>query len=263
MADIKIYSLEQQLKSLEIDIKKITTEIESRAKQAMSLLQQQVYGKIVEKAQTELRSRRKIYLENLGMMSESDNLWVVYLRKGAGWIENGMPPHNMIGDLTSGPKSRVAKDGSRYNIIPFKHNRPPQAVSRAQLQIQNIVKNELKRLGLDKPITIGGRPVIGRAATLKTELTGPGMPVSRHGKPILQNLIIYQRIVKTQSGRERVVRDIMTFRTASTKQYGTGLWDHPGLEGVKFFNKIAPEVDKMWDAMVKDIVKLMQSPSDR
>lgn len=259
MADIKTYSLEQQLKEFQIDINNLTAEIEARAKAAMSLLQQQVYGKIVEKAQAELRSRRTIYLENLGMINQTDTIWVVYLKKPAGWIENGMPPHNMIPALTSGPKARVAKDGSRYNIIPFKHNKPPQAVSRAQLQIQEIVKSELKRLGLDKPVMIGDRPALGRVATLKTELTGPGMPYTKRGTPILANLTIYQRLVKTASGKERIQRDIMTFRVASTKQIGKGVWDHPGLEGAKLFEKTAPEVQEMWDQMVNDIVKTIHS----
>lgn len=36
-------------------------------------------------------------------------------------LEEGTPERDMKPDLVSGPKSRVAKDGNRYNIIPFRH----------------------------------------------------------------------------------------------------------------------------------------------
>lgn len=251
----KTYVLETALKELQTDIKTLTQEIENRAVQAMSLLQQQVYGKIVEKAQEQLKSRRPIYLANLGMINESDRIWVVYLKKDAAWIEDGIKPHEMIDNLTSGPKARTAKDGSRYNIIPFKHNKPANLISSAQLQIQNIVKAELKKRGLDKPIKVGDKIVSGKAAVLKRELTGPNFPMSRTGTPILANLIIYQRMITTAQGKQKLQRDIMTFRVASTKQKGSGKWMHPGLEGANLFKQVEKDVDEMWSQMVKDIVK--------
>lgn len=259
----KKYDLEEQLKSLGIEIGQLTKEIENRAKQGMSLLQQQIYGKIVEKAQEKLKSTRHIYLANLGMLNETDNLYVVYLKKEAAWIEDGMEPHEMIDDLTHGPKSKHAKDGSRYNIIPFKHNKNPQHTSRAQMQIQKVVKSELKKRGLDKPIMVDGRPKLGRAATLKTELTGKGMPVNKFNRPILAGLTIYQREVKTKSGKTKIQRDVMTFRVASTKQKGSGMWYHPGMDAANFFKEVEKEVDGMWNEMLKDIVgsvKVQQAP---
>lgn len=254
MADIKIYELESDLEKLGVDVSRFLDQIEGQAKNAMQILHRQVYGFVVEEAESSLKSRRNIYLQNLGMMNESDNLWVVYLKKPAAWIENGMEPHNMIENLVKGPKAKTAKDGSRYNVIPFQYNKKPQESSRAHLQIQNLVKQELKKMGLDKPIMRNGQPAVGRVATLQNTLTGPGMPVSRHGRPLLQGLTIYQRVVQTASGKQKVVRDIMTFRVASTKQIGTGLWDHPGLKGAKIFDKVAKKVDEAWSKMINDIV---------
>lgn len=251
---IKKYDLEAQLKELGLEINQLTKAIEDRAKQGMRFLQQQAYGKIVEKANEKLKSTRSIYLANLGMISQNDNLWVVYLKKEAAWIEDGMEPHEMIDKLTSGKKARTAKDGSRYNIIPFKHNKPPQQTSRAQMQIQETVKRELKKLKLNKIIMDNGKPKIGKVAVLKHELTGFDMPHTKTGRPILAGLTIYQREVKTSTGKTKVVRDIMTFRTVSTKQKGSGMWMHPGLKAANIFEEVSKEIDKMWDEMVKDII---------
>lgn len=256
MADFKKYDLEEQLKTLGIELTQLTTEIESRAKQGMSLLQQQIYGKIVEKAQEKLKSQRHIYLANLGMMNESDNLYVVYLKKEAAWIEDGMEAHEMIDDLTSGPKSKTAKDGSRYNIIPFQHNKNPQKTSRAQMQIQNVVKKELKARGLDKTIMVGGKPKLGRAATL--DLVGKGMPTNKFNRPILAGLTIYQREIKSKEGKSRIKRDVMTFRVASTKQKGSGMWFHHGMKGADIFKEVEKEIDQMWNQMLQDIVGKVQ-----
>ncbi len=248
----KKYDLEEQLKALGVEIKQLTTEIESRAKQSMGLLQQQIYGKIVEKAQDKLKSTRSTYIANLGMLNESDNLYVVYLKKEAAWIEDGMEAHEMIDDLTQGPKAKTAKDGSRYNIIPFKHNKSPQNTSRAQMQIQNVVKKELKARGLDKTIMVNGRPATGRVATL--DLVGKNMPTNKFNKPILAGLTIYQREVKTKAGKSMIKRDVMTFRVASTKQKGSGMWFHPGSKGANIFKEVEQEVDQMWQQMMKDIL---------
>ena len=252
----KKYTLEEQLKQFGIEISQITGEIERRAKESIKLLQQQAHAKIVEKATEKLHSTRHIYIANLGMISPNDNVYVVYLRKGAEWIEDGMPPHEMIDDLTSGPKARVAKDGSRYNIIPFKHNKPPQHTSRAQMKIQEIVKEELTKRGLNKVIKASsGQPIFGKVASLKDELTGEGMPTNKFGRPILAGLTIYQKPIKTSTGKIMVQRDIMTFRVASTKQKGTGMWHHPGLKAANIFEEVEKEIDKMWDEMLKEILK--------
>lgn len=261
MPDFKKYDLESQLKELGMEIGQLTSEIENRAKQAMGLLQQQIYGKIVEKAQEKLKSTRSTYIQNLGMINDQDNLWVVYLKKEAAWIEDGLKPHEMIDNLTKGPKAKTAKDGSRYNIIPFKHNKSPDVTSRAQMQIQSVVKSELKKRGLDKTIMVGGKPGVGKVASL--DLVGKGMPVSKFNKPLLAGLTIYQREHQTKTGKTQIKRDVMTFRVASTKQKGTGLWWHNGLQAANIFNDIEKEIDQMWSDMLKDIVgqvKIQEGP---
>jgi len=243
----KKYDLEEQLKEFGFSIAQLTDEITARAKLAMGILQLKIHAKIVEKAQEKLKSTRDIYIANLGMMNETDNLYVVYLKKEAAWIEDGIKPHEMIDDLTSGPKAKHnTKDGSRYAIIPFQHNKPPTQTSRAQMQIQNVVNDELKKRGLDKTIKIGKKAVLGKAASINVTDFASSV-ISR--RSLLAGLTIYQKKVG-----KKVMRDVMTFRVVSTKQKGSGMWFHPGSKGVNLFAEVEKEVDQMWDQLFKDVV---------
>jgi hypothetical protein len=78
----------------------------------------------------------------------------------------------------------------------------------------------------------------------------------------LSGLRIYQTLIKDKHGKEvnghdghpKVERSIMTFRIASSKQAGQGIWDHPGVKPMHFLedayqwavdewdNRIAPEI---------------------
>lgn len=249
----KEFDLEKQLRELGIEIGQISKEIENRAKQSMGLLQQQIYGKIIEKAQSKLRSTRSTYIANLGMLNETDNLWVVYLKKEAAWIEDGLKAGDMRPDIIhSGKQPKISKEGHAYKVIPFQHNKNPQTVSRSQMQIQNIVKKELKSRGLDKPILVDGRPKLGRAASL--DLVGKGMPTSKFNVPLLKGLTIYQREEKLKNGKSKLKRDVMTFRVISDKTKGDGSWERPHMEGAKLFEEVEKEVEQMWDQIFKDIV---------
>lgn len=253
MSNFKKYDLEEQLRTLGVEITQLTKQIEERAKQSMGLLSQQIHGMIVQKAQEKLKSTRSTYIENLGITSEGDNLWIVYLKKGAEHIENGMPQGERIDMILDGGKpAKVSASGSRYKTIPFKHNKPASQTSRAQMHIQNVVKRELKARGLDKTIMLDGKPVIGKAASVN--LTGKDMPTSRFNKPLLQGLTIYQREHKTQTGKTQIKRDVMTFRTISSAQKGSGLWFWNEQKGAHIFEDVEKEVDKIWGEMLNNIV---------
>jgi hypothetical protein len=61
--------------------------------------------------------------------------------------------------------------------------------------------------------------------------------------------------MKDKEGNDRIQRDIMTFRIASSKQIGTGVWDSPGRPGLKAFEEVAQSLDVIWDRMIRDLVK--------
>lgn len=252
----KDYSIEQALRELGKDINDLTKDITQKAKGQVQALAAQAHSMIVSKAQSNLRSTRSIYIDALNIQkidsSPENEIWSVTLDKSAKFIEDGQPWHNMIDYLVNGPKHKVGKDGKKYNIIPFKHNKPSSQMSLAQNKIANYVKGELKKRGLDKTITKDGKPVLGRAATL--DLTGGKAPTSMN-KPLLTGLTIYQREVKTKAGKSMIKRDVMTFRVVSENQKGSGMWDHPARPAANFFDETAKELDIIWDKIIAEIVE--------
>lgn len=250
------YSIEDALRELGKDIDNLTQDITNQAKQQVQALAAQAHSMIVSKAQAKLKSTRSIYIDALNLekidSSPDNEIWAVTLDKSAKWIEDGQPWHNMIDYLVNGPKHKVGKDGKKYAIIPFKHNKPSSQMSLAQNKIANYVKGELKKRGLDKTITKDGKPVIGRAATL--DLTGPKAPTSMN-KPLLAGLTIYQREQKTKSGKINIKRDVMTFRVVSENQKGSGMWDKPSKPAMNFFEDTARELDGIWEKIITQIVE--------
>ena len=220
----KFFSLEESLKSIQKDINELSKETMEKAKEGVRALATQAHSLVIEKAQTRLKSTRQKYLDAVKIEKVQDDefntIWAVTLDKSANWIENEVPAHEMIDEIIKGGKTpKTAKDGSKFKIIPFKHNKSPSQMSRAENQIANFAKNELKKAGLDKVITDDkGNAKTGRVATLN--ITGPKAPVSKFNRPLLQGLTVYQRQVTTASGKVMTKRDVMTFRVISEKQKG-------------------------------------------
>ena len=260
----KAYSIEQSLRELEKDLKNLTAEMTEKARRNVELLAGTAHSMIVKKVNAKLHSTAQMYLDNLAIkkISESgDNvIHAVLLYKPAKFLEDGQNAHNMIDYLVNGKSGKTAKDGSKYAVIPFHHNKNPR--SAAQDKITQYINTELKHLGLDKVITRDGKPIIGRAATV--DMIKRGSPQSeKTWKPLLEGVTIYQsevknrqgQVLKKQNGEARIRRDIMTFRVVSTKQIGKGLWDNPGRPGLKAFEEVVRELDPIWDAMIQELVK--------
>jgi len=109
-------------------------------------------------------------------------------------------------------------------------------------------------LGLVRSLDISNKPIstaglrIGAGPLNQTAQGRVG------GGAILKGVRIYQREVKTKGGESKVGRFVMTFRTASSRQAGSGKWHHPGTQptnlmedGFKWAleqwtNKIAPGI---------------------
>lgn len=252
----KQYSIEQAFKDIGKDIDKLTTEIKNRAKQQVQTLAGVAHSMIVEKANSSLKSTRQKYIDGLSIekieSTDENEIWAVTLDKSAKWIEDGQSHHEMIDYLVNGPKHKTAKDGHKYVVIPFSHKVSANK-SLAQNKIARYVKSELKKRGLDQVVTKDGKAVIGKVASLN--LTGDKAPTARFNKPILTGLTIYQREVKNKKGGTSIKRDIMTFRVASETQKGTGMWEHPGRQGLNAFEQVEKELDVIWQKMLDEIVK--------
>jgi len=262
MADSKTYSIEQSLKELGEDIDNMTKQIQDEAKKSLRDLQMQVHSKIVEQAD-KLKSGsdvvRQIYIKNLGMLNEGENLYVVYLKKEALWIEDGLEPGEMIDKLLDGGKpAKVSADGNRYKSIPFEHSKKPAEQSLAARRIAAFARENLKNAGLDGIIMNNGKPATGKKPVARLNVTAPvpgikTKPVWR--SPLLSGITVYQKAVKNAStGKEEIQKDVFTFRTVSESQKGSGLWVHPGRKALKAFEEVQKDVDVMWDKMIRDIV---------
>lgn len=232
-----------------------------------------VHAKAVELANEKLHSRRQMYIDALSMREE-DGVFILALDASAGWIEDGMPRHNMLEALLASPKAKLAADGSRYLVVPFEHGpgKGPTNTPASTQDLVSTVKTEMKR----RKIPWGkverddqGRPKLGRLHRFNIEdgppktHQGPGQgwgpvgdvkqgPNQRQavgggpgggGIPFLRGVAVYQHAVEGGG----VKRSVMTFRIASSK-HEAPRWDHPGVQKVAIFDSVAQwaqeEIDK-------------------
>lgn len=253
--------MEEALREIGQDINRLSQEATAKAKQAIQKLALTAHARITQEAQDKLKSTREKYLSALKIQnlesSADQEIWSVTLDKSAGWIEDGYPSGEMIDRILKGGKpAKRSKKGFEYKVIPFDHSKKaPSRTSAAQQRLANYVKTELKKQNLDgiikDPTT--GLPKIGKVASVK--ITDKNQPVGRFNRKLLDGLTIYQREIKTSTGKVKIKKDIMTFRTISSSQKGSGMWETKGFKGLKAFEKVEKEIDQIWDQMVKDLVK--------
>lgn len=261
--------------------------METAMKRAAEALTAETHAHIVEQVQQRLHSTREKYLAHLGFHQVNETTWVVDLMPGAFFIEEGLPPNfDMIDALlddsprpgSQAPSGRpnvakgrtkTAKDGSRYRVIPFEHSKGPSKQTPAMKSLTDTIKSELKRQKLPGIGTIeknaDGTPKTGFIRELditKRPLkTGPG-PGQGHGPvgsvrqgptgiPFLQGVRIYQQKVTDKQGNESVKKFAMTFRIVSSKMKGQGRWVHPGLEGRRFFDEAFDWALDQWENKIK------------
>lgn len=238
-------------------------ELEPKLKKALSDaardLSVQTHAHIVEEVQRKLHSSRDKYTKALHFEQVTPETWVISLDESAMWIEEGMDQHEMIDNLTSSPKAKTAKDGSKYVVVPFEHKKGPTKQTSAQTDLTNTIKQEMQKrkipyAGIETDAE--GKPKIGKLHSfdiLKEPVktgNGPGqghgaigaVRQGNTGTPFLQGVRVYQKMVG-----DKPQRSIMTFRVASTKQKGSGKWVHPGLIAKKFFDDAALWALDLWE----------------
>jgi hypothetical protein len=251
---MKEYNLEEALASLNKDIKDFTEDMIQRAKQGVQVLAAQTHGLVLERAQSQLKSRRSTYVKAVGIQkissSADDEIWSVSLERSAQWIEDGLPQRNMISKFLASPKAKTTKDGGKMLVIPFEHSKAPSEMSLAQSKLADLVRVGMKENGYNKTINgPDGHPKVGRVGSFNIA----NGPKSRHGTDILKGVTVYQRAVKTESGKTMIKKDVMTFRIVSSKQKSP-MWDYPQLPPADIFGQVEKEVDVMWSKIVKDMV---------
>lgn len=247
--------------------------------EAAADLSQRTSNYIVEEAEKKLHSRFLIYREHLKLKKLDDNSgWEVVLEEPALWIEEGLPPHEMIDNLLA-KNAKISVDPktgkvSRWKVIPFKHNQAPSRMTQAGLYLQDTLKKEMRKQKIPwgkMETDSSGNILEGLVRSFDVEVPdhphsrphtpyGPGVegtswegagPKSFRtrsqwtGDSYLAGVRIYQQAQKAEDGSVRLnkrgeqmgIKEIMTFRVVSDKQKGTGMWNHPGLAGVRLFDE--------------------------
>lgn len=169
--------------------------------------------------------------------------WDIQVAEGASFVCNGILIHNsgdMREDLLKN-NAKVSKDGTRYKVIPFEHSKnPSQQTSRAR-EISQMVKKELKARNIPyKKIERDekGSPRLGKLHSFSVPGSPKPSPKAKFGA--LSGINIYQRMEKG-----RAVRDIMTFRTITSKK--DDRWMHPGLQAEKILDQTFDKIQQIFD----------------
>lgn len=216
--------------------------------EAVAGLAAQAHAHVMEKAQERLHSRREAYVNALRFEETQPGLWVITVPEETLWIEEGQEAHSMLPDLLRSPKAKTAADGSRYLVVPFRHDRGPTQQTQHAQGVTQMLRQELKKRGVPyKSIEkdAQGRPRTGLLHSLN--LGGERRP--HWTSPILNGVRIYQHAVQGKSGGARVERSIMTFRVASSKHEGQK-WQHPGQEGAKLLDEAFQWCVNEWENQV-------------
>lgn len=252
-----------------LSLRDIESTASEQGRKAMQDLVIQTEAHIIEEVQAKLHSTREKYLKALHVEQIDADAWSIILDPDAMWIEEGMDEHEMIDDLLKSSSAKTAADGSKYLSVPFEHKKGPTQSTQAQQDLTNTIKQEMKSRG----IPWGGleKDVSGKAkrglihsfdimtAPLKTS-EGPGQghgPIGSPrqgptGIPFLAGVRVYQKGVRGKSGEEKMVKSVVTFRTASSKMKGSGRWVHPGLEAKLFLDEAAEWALKQWESKIRD-----------
>jgi hypothetical protein len=225
MGTIKVTA---KMDDLGVSLKELTREIADQLTTATAQLARLTYNRAVELAGDRLNSTKQQYLDALKFEPDGEGVFVIYLEESANHLEEGYPPFPMLPKLVRGPKSKVAKDGHRYAIIPIRTRTntasvQPSANSRSlAMKIKEVIdERKFKQTQAKKDRDTG-------KITTVEKYTGD-VP-----HPFLKGLTRVREYASAESTRP-LSSAYLTFRVASEKQIGKGKWNHPGFKGANVF----------------------------
>jgi hypothetical protein len=206
-------------------------------------------------------------------------IWAITLGKEGLWIEDGMKPHSLIDSMLKSPKAKSGPNG-KYMVVPFTHSDSAMNIGTSNsltTVLQNLAKKELKKSGipmkkLERDAT--GKPLIGLIDSIKQPSKGTQETLGYLEKnkffykktnspasisSMLNNIKIYQNEVKDKEGNTmmnkhgmaQMSKSAKTFRVISESQKGSGLWEHPGLKKVSFFESALDWAEREWEDRIK------------
>lgn len=246
--DIK---LSAKLEELGIEIEEIGEQAAQDMVSAVQSLAASTYQKAVEMTGDRLHTTRQTYINALHMSEEGSGIYVVYLDPSANHLEEGMDGFNMLPKLATGPKSKMAKDGSRYVTIPFRNTTAPaNPNSSKQKDLAQRLKDEIKTREFKK-VKEGVSTKTGKYTTVERMVSGQTTHPYLKG---LTRVRQYNSQESAQQGEPPASSSYFTFRVASTKQDPTKSWVHPGTNGANIFPELADWAETEMEQIIVDLV---------
>lgn len=245
MADI---SVKAKLDELGIQLQGLGAEVVDGLVATAAKMSELAYNRAVEMTQDRLHSTRQQYIDALQLSQEGPGVFVVSLAEEAEKWEEGFPPFPMLPKLAQGPKSKVAKDGHRYTVIPLRQNvgeemmlpktSGPGGAPDMVAAIKNIVdERKFKQVKAEQ-----------------SKQTGKFTTVERYTgeiHPALKGLTRIREYKGADKDESPISSAYFIFRVASEKQDPNTHWKHPGFEGANIF----PDLERWADEQLGQIVK--------
>jgi len=245
MAEIHVKA---KLDELGVQLSGLSSQVADGLVATVAKLSELTYNRAVEMTRDRLHSTRQQYIDALQLAQEGDGVFVVYLEEEGEKWEEGFPPFPMLPKLAQGPKSKVAKDGHRYTVVPLRQNAAeeqmlpktsgPGGAPDMVAAIKNIVdERKFKQVRAEQ-----------------SEKTGKFTTVERYTGTIHPALKGLTR-VREYKGAEQEGRPASSayfiFRVASEKQDPNTHWRHPGFQGANIF----PDLERWAEEQLGQILK--------
>ncbi|MDE2425700.1 MAG: hypothetical protein KGO96_07320 [Elusimicrobia bacterium] len=261
------------LEKLQEEFGKLEADTIDKIKTSVNILANQTHAHILEKAQEILGSTREAFIKSLRFESPEPDLYIFTVPQNMLWLEDGHGQLDMLNFFLKSRKVQTSKKGNKYLVIPFEHSKSPSSQTPLQSTLADTIKQELKARKISvKKIERNpdGTPKSGLLHRIDkpTNMTasddkrlnqywhhkGGAQGISSR----IERISVYQTPLfnkdgspaLTSRGLQRAKRSIMTFRTASESQRGSGKWQLPALRGKKFLDDAMSWVEEQWASKV-------------
>lgn len=203
----------------------LSKELEQALYNAVDELAFAAKDRAIQLAQSKLKTTREDYINGLTLEKIDENIWLLSLQGDLpNAVEDGWPSFDQKSGLINGPKSKIGKNGSRYNTVPFQirpYSETP--LNQRSSNLRDIAKSIIKERKLDRIFkdTNTGLPKQGIVARVRN--TG------------IKDL---EGMVKVQKTYNKITQSqYFTFRRVSSNS-DPSKWIHPGYNGARIFPMI-------------------------
>jgi len=217
----------------------------------------------IKVAKRELNTTAQDYIRGIQDI-ETDGMRVTISLVGVlpNMVEQGMSAFDMRQTLLGpGSNAKTAKDGSRYNTVPFRHGTPGTGGRNVGRPMPRAIHNVAKALEptMSRPGGLKAGP--GGHTVAYGERIHPGMPMGRAAKKIMERreqphhtASIYAGMIKQLKVYGPVKKgegqhSYHTFRRISSRV--TSGWQHPGISARLIHRKVQKYIARVQGQMIK------------